>query len=57
MADKRRLPLSWMPFEILYATKGNSVILEDIRQDLLDMESLLKSVPLVPSSDEEDYML
>ncbi len=47
----------WMPFEILYATKGNSVTLEDVRQDLLDMESFLKSIPLAPPSDEEDYML
>ena len=33
----------WTPLEILYATKGNNVLLEEINEFLKSMESFLKS--------------
>jgi hypothetical protein len=34
----------WTPLEILYATKGNSVVIENANKYIVDMESFLKSV-------------
>jgi hypothetical protein len=36
----------WTPLEILYATKGNSVTIEDTCKYLFDMESFLKRILL-----------
>ena len=33
----------WTPLEILYATKGNNVLLEEVNEFLKSMESFLKS--------------
>ena len=38
----------WTPLEILYATKGNSVTIEDASKYIADMESFLKSIPVCP---------
>jgi len=34
----------WTPLEILYATKGDSVTIEDAMNYLYDMESFLRSI-------------